>query len=387
MTILYILSGTSPQAGSSKSFLNMIYEVRKAGHRCIVICPNKNGIFNTLSNNCIETYSIHYVLAAIPKNHSLIGKLINKIRWWRRMMINSIATQILRKLCTKIHPDLIHSNTSVNNIGYNVAKILNIPHITHIREYGDFDFNLDLPYLNDQLNSPIGYAIAITKDLFKYRNLKLDKSRVIYNGICSIKDIHFKGNKQNYFLYAGRIHKSKGICTLIDAYIEYLKISPNPLRLKIAGGTERETETRQILEQIIKEHGIQDYIDWLGECKNISDLMQKAYATIIPSLYEGFGRVMPEAIANGCLVIGRATGGTREQLENGIEITGHPIGISFDSTASLTAILLKITKDGIEHYTDMILRGQEVIKQLYTTEIHGKNILNFYSDIIAKSLT
>ena len=45
--------------------------------------------------------------------------------------------------------------------------------------------------------------------------------------------------------------------------------------------------------------------------------MSKALALFVPSSFEGFGFITVEAMFCGCLVIGRNTGGTKEQFDNG----------------------------------------------------------------------
>ena len=39
------------------------------------------------------------------------------------------------------NPDIIHTNTGVIHEGLKVAKRLKIPHVWHLREYQDKDFN------------------------------------------------------------------------------------------------------------------------------------------------------------------------------------------------------------------------------------------------------
>ena len=40
-----------------------------------------------------------------------------------------------------INPDLIYSSTSVITIGYSLARKYLVPHVWHIRKFGDLDYN------------------------------------------------------------------------------------------------------------------------------------------------------------------------------------------------------------------------------------------------------
>ena len=50
---------------------------------------------------------------------------------------------------------------------------------------------------------------------------------------------------------------------------------------------------------------------------------------IVPSIFEGFGFITAEGMANGCVVLGRNTAGTKEQFDNGVKMTGKEIGVRF----------------------------------------------------------
>ena len=133
---------------------------------------------------------------------------------------------------------------------------------------------------------------------------------------------------------------------------------------------------------MVTEAGIDSRVDWLGTRSDVYDLMAHALAEIVPSHFEGFGFITAEAMFNGCLVIGRNIGGTKEQFDNGVELTGEEIGIRFEKDQELPAILHSIVQKGIKHYEPMILRAQQVVQQLYTSERNAELIYQFYQYII-----
>ena len=48
MKVLYVLSGSTPFAGSTKAFKVLLIYVLKSGIEVCVLCPDKNGIYQNL---------------------------------------------------------------------------------------------------------------------------------------------------------------------------------------------------------------------------------------------------------------------------------------------------------------------------------------------------
>ena len=119
--------------------------------------------------------------------------------------------------------------------------------------------------------------------------------------------------------------------------------------------------------------------------KDIYDLMYNAKALIVPSRHEGFGFITAEAMFNGCLVIGRNTSGTKEQMDNGLKETGSEIALRFETEDELVNRLKEVEKNDIAYYRDMILRAQQVVLNKYTTEAHAANVISLYKRLLCKS--
>ena len=385
MRIVYVLSGSRFRDGSTKSFLVLLRAVIAAGHECFVILPGKGSLYDYLKKSNINVRYLSYRFNAIDLKRNGKVSFFNWLKWKRRQVINHLASRKLLKLCRQFSPDLIHSNTSANNIGYIAAKKLNIVHITHFREYGELDFAKKITNLDKQLAYKRNYSISITKGIAEYRSLSKLTSKVIYNGILDEKDLRFTELKENYILYVGRIQETKGVRDLICAYINYTKSLDNPLCLYLAGDYnfhEGERLKNEFALMLANEN-LTENVKWLGEVSEIQDYMYKAMVTVVPSKYEGFGRVMPEAMLNGSLVIGRNSGGTKEQFDNGLELTGEEIGLRFHNVDELTNHLTGINAYTMSDYISMICRSQQVIKSLYTKKNYSESILRLYDDLIS----
>lgn len=385
MNIVYILSGTTVYGGATKSFISLVKGVCGAGNKALVICPNKDGIYELISKGAIPGVDAHYIdytYNILPFIKSPKDILLFLPRLLKRVIKNRIASRKLVDICKKFKPDLIHSNTSVNNLGYLTARHLNIPHIWHIREYGWADFKMRVPFQGRMLRSTRNYTISITKDINKSKSLDHSpNSTVIYNGIISVDNIRYSKDYEKCFLYVGRVTERKGALSLLRAYCDYVKFKPIELwKLKYVGSFDN--SCMEQLSSICRINDLAHYVEFTGAIDNVNDLMYKSGVVVVPSFFEGFGRVLPEAMANGCLTIARNSGGSKEQYDNGLELTGREIGLRFDDEEELTGILMEVSSKGKNYYEDMIIDSQKTITRFYTVETYCKDVLDFYQKIL-----
>ncbi len=381
--------------GATKSFLAMADSVALKSNEIAVVVPNADGITPILKSRGWKVVVVPYMFSTLPYISCSPRDIIRFIpRLVMSRLLNRKARKIVESFAEEWRPDIVHENTSVTDLGYHVAQRLNVPNVIHIREYGWRDFRRIIPNLRKRMMSTNSYMVAITSDLQNYRGKNIPKSRfkVIYNGVVSGVSINYKAEKSPYFFYAGRIQPQKGVGDLISAYIKYaegeLRSGLKPLGLKLAGADN--SEYAEDLKILLSKAGIDDKVEWLGEIDDVQKYYSEAAATIIPSKYEGFGRVMPEAMAVGSLCVVRNSGGLAEQLKNGRDFSGHDIAFSFGTIEELTECLSEITKSfysGHEYeeggvFYNMIDDAKKVVKDLYSYEANANGILNYYSDIL-----
>lgn len=382
MNVAYILS--SATGGGFKSFINMLEELIKKGVYPIVILPEKNEILEQLSNMDVPTIVVKYRYNTYPPFTALKDKLLFPLRLIARQIINYYAIIKITRLLSNKNISIIHTNVSVIGIGHHIAKRLQIPHVFHVREYGDLDFHYKyFPTKKNfvkQLTND--YSIFITKDIQKHFQQEANvKSVVIYNGIQ--KEANKIPNQPNnkYFLYLGDILPAKGTDVLVKAYAEYIKKSNKRLDLYIAGRVASSSYADDI-HKYIKKHELEKHILFLEKQKDVKHLLQDACAIIIPSVKEGFGRCMPEAMFRGCLAIAHNTGGSKEQLDNARTITGQDVALQYENLSELPFLLLqaeKMTKQERESYT---VPAFQVVNKLYTNEKCGNSVFAFYKNIL-----
>lgn len=389
MTVLYILISTDPFAGSTKSFLILLQGVLKSGVNAIVVVPDTDGIYDTLCRMGVKVVVVSSKGNTWTGARTLKHKILYVPRQLGRIMINWKAKRKILNLLKNEKIDIVHSNNTVTYMGRYVAENLNIPHIYHVREYGDKDFGLRYFPTNHSFHKHLEmhnvYTICITKDIQKHHGLSdNERSTVIYNGIidnCIESSAGMEGRSN--ILYAGRIEPTKGLMELVEAYSLYIQQVTRPLPLIVAGQV-YDPGYKHKIDEFVKSNHLGKYIKFVGQSNNMPELYKTSKAIVIPSVFEGFGRCMSEAMSYGCIVIGRNTGGTKEQFDNGFSLSGKEIGYRYNDPKELVKALLRIDRLHKDEYVALQHLANNVVSQLYSVDNYVKSVLSLYKRILYK---
>jgi len=148
-------------------------------------------------------------------------------------------------------------------------------------------------------NLDLEYYYPFTKN--KNKTILLGKE-LIYQPTQDIKIIQSLGIKLPYFLYVGTIEPRKNLLILLSAYTLFVEQSNKPHILVLAGGMGWKTKK---IKEALANHPYRHKIIMLGYVskKVLPSLYTHAEAFIYPSLYEGFGFPVLEALACGTNVI------------------------------------------------------------------------------------
>lgn len=377
-------SGQKGMYGGDLCLLNLASELNKTVEVAVTFPDAEGALVEAMQKAGIKVYILpKYGLTIYPAHVHWIKYPVRickeRVKRWRAM-------RYLKRVIDDFHPDIIHTNVGPLDHAHFVAKKHGIPHVWHLREYQDKDFDMHFIPSKGQflklLQHPNNHCIAITKDIFRHFGLHEQRDRVIYDGVFAEKtDNSSRPEKGDFFLFVGRAEVAKGLHDLIDAYIDYVA-QGGTFNLLVAGGEHDSAYFRQ-LRQKIGSHGLDNKVRFLGFRSDCYDLMAKAAALVVPSRFEGFGFITAEAMYNNCLVIGRNTAGTKEQLDNGLRLTHQEIGLRFNDNHEITQHLLSVERNGQAHYADMIGRAFATVNQLYTVQACVAQVKKFYMEILA----
>ena len=360
--------------GATISFINAIKGLVKKGIIPIFIIPynskEDNSFQAELQNYSISYYKIPIIQSTIDKRQYEKFSFLYKMRFYCFIFKNkNKCFRELDKIVKKEKPDIIHTNVGTIHEGFWVARKNHIPHIFHIREYQDKDFNWKIipskRFFCWILKHT--YVITISSSLVKHFNLEnYNKKRTIYNGIYEKEKTALLFPKESYFFCASRISKEKGLDDVVRSFSLFHQMYPN-YSLVIAG-----------TKKIAIDGKCEKSIIFLGHINNPFDYMKKAKALIVGSYYEGFGRMTAEAAFAGCMVIGRYSGGTKEIID---KIGGY----SYINNDGLLEAMIDVERLREEEYIQKAKYAQEVAKQLYSIEQNVNAIHSFYLDIVKET--
>lgn len=370
ITVLYIARGAHLY-GDNRSLLQLLIQNRTVINE--YVCTTEEGLFTEeLRKNNIP-YSVidETLLFNFSQKRLSLRVFLGRLR--RILVTFWTLTQIIRK----IEPNIIHSNNSLIFIGYVMARIFKLPHVWHIREYQTLDHNLKNRHLKlEKQWMRNSFCIGISKGLFDYWGMQKDKDIQLYNGIFSEKElVSYVFEKDNYFLFSGRLVHTKGVHDLVEAFGIFSQENKN-FKLIIAG--EGDDDYVTYLKNISKSYGISQKVVFCGFVKDMKSLMMNAKALIVPSYFEALGRITIEALLSGCYVIGRNTAGTKEILEN------EKIGMLFNDIPELVDAMKIVSSLSDKELSDYNMKAIENAKSHYTAEKNALETYNFYLTILKK---
>ena len=135
----------------------------------------------------------------------------------------------------------------------------------------------------------------------------------------------FNLTPKSYFLFVGTIEPRKNLTRLLQAWSELTLEQRGNLSLVVVG------LKGWMVDDLIKsmDDGLEKNINYLNYVSDsdLQILIQEAIALVYPSIYEGFGLPVLEAMSLGTPVITSNIGATQE-IANGVAVLVDPMSVS-----------------------------------------------------------
>ena len=205
-------------------------------------------------------------------------------------------------------PNIIHSTYYTNrHIDKKTNLVITVYDLVHEIYNNSFFKNTkhDKKKILERANHIICISESTKKDLIHYYNIPDNKVSVIYLAASnSLKfDININNTKP-YILYVGSRRRYKNFNILIDAYSQSKKVYDNFDIVCFGGGFFLNEEYRYFKEKNINL----DKIKFVhGDDNLLYNYYKNASCLVYPSLYEGFGLPIIEAMSMSCPVISSNT--------------------------------------------------------------------------------
>ena len=241
----------------------------------------------------------------------------------------------LLRLLIHERPAIVHTHTSKTGLlGRWAAKMAGVPIIVHTPHghvfYGHFGNVISRFFLVlEKITSPItDVIIALTEgeknDYTAFSVLNPDKIITVHSGVDTdrfvMPHMNIKEKKRSLGLdpdepvvaAVGWLLPIKGPEYLLKSMADIWPGHPEA-RLVFAGKGELEDELKAETSRM----GVSDKVLFLGWRDDIPEIMQIIDVFVLPSLNEGMGRVLVEAMAAGKPVVASRTGGIPDLIKNG----------------------------------------------------------------------
>lgn len=160
-----------------------------------------------------------------------------------------------------------------------------------------------LPFFLKRSDRFIAVSRCTKNDMVKYLKINEDKIDVLYNGYKSTFSVKGNGTmsgfRKKYILYVARIeHPGKNHLNLIKAYENSGDDIRNNYDLVLAGPLKERSDEVIRYAESSKVKGSIHFTGFVDE-SDLPSLYRNASVFIFPSLYEGFGIPVLEAMASG----------------------------------------------------------------------------------------
>jgi len=197
--------------------------------------------------------------------------------------------------------------------------------VCHLRESEySFYYSLRTRCFSSQINHFIAISKHVKQEFVKGTGISVDRINIVPNAVTVAEnpDKSYEKRKEiwqkygvdprhNLIIMVSRVDPLKGHVILARAAKNIIAMFPQTTFIFV--GIENTTEdqrriTRSILK-IVQDHEIQDHIKMIGWISNPRELVRYADIAVIPSIQEGFGRTVIEAMAEGTAVVASQVGG------------------------------------------------------------------------------
>lgn len=277
--------------------------------------------------------------------------------------------------------DLVHTNSTITDIGDVIASYFGVPHIWHLREYGIDDYNMFFSHSNRYVRKRFNrseHIVAISesiKECYVQERKICDNSKVtvIYNGVDIpekyTKNWYNKTRKLNICM-SGMISSNKNQIMAIEA-CNRLKITTDNFTLHIIG--DGVTPYVDELKEKVRQYNLENHVEFWGYRKDVIEILKQMDLGLMLSKKEAFGRVTVEFMLNYMPVIGADSGGTTELIQSGEN--GFLCGL--DDVTSLVQSLSEFEKNPMLIRT-MGENARKIAESKYGKEINTDNIYKLY---------
>ena len=326
-------------------------------------------------------FHINEYIKTLPTS-LLQGKFINRYPFKLKPLFRYFNTYTARPLIARWKPDVIHETyfSPVRTGPIDVPSVVTVYDMTHELYPGEF-YSWDRTSVHkkkavDRAKHIICISESTRNDLVEIFNIPKEKIDVIYlayedRSLVDSNQTRYRFNTTDrpFILFVGHRNGYKNFSRFLIAVSTSTEISKQFDVICFGGSPFTHNE-----EKLIKKLGLIDSIKYVGGGDDVlNELYKSASALIYPSLYEGFGLPLLEAMFHNCPVICSNTSSLPEVADDAAEY--------FDPVDENSIVgALKNVLLSQDRHNELVHKGKDRL-QFFSWEKCAKQTLQIYEKI------
>jgi glycosyltransferase involved in cell wall biosynthesis len=290
-------------------------------------------VFDMELINRIDKNTFHFMVCCIDKGNltdmlrevaEVAGCEFVEVKYEKKFRVDIGAILRIRRIIKNRKVEVIHASSGYTAISGILASLfLNLPIIYTLQMPVSFSWwtRLFFSFFGRRISRRIAVSKAIAQSVdqggLSFTSQKVD--RVIYCGIDLQRFMPIDNAERSLKLWrypvvgaVGRLIPRKGYNYLLHAVPDIKKAYPD-VKLVFAG----DGEEKENLKMLANELDVQESVVFLGNRKDIPEVINSFDVFVLPSLSEGLGVVVLEAFAAGKPVVASKVEGIPEMVVSG----------------------------------------------------------------------
>jgi len=361
-----LLISTHLNYGGITSYLVTLAKgLRQRGHKVIVTSSSGYAL------DLLKAYDIRYIDIPIHTKAEISPSVLASFLKLRHILKNE-------------NIQIIHAQTRVTQVlAAWLARSFNIPYVTTC--HGFFKRRLSRKLFSGWGSKVIAISEAVKVHLINDFKVKEEDIVLIYNGVdvnSSLSSNAGYAIKQEIGLRGlgpiigiiGRLSEVKGHHYLILAFSQILKQIPQAELLIVGEG-----KTKKDLVRLVQDLKIEKNVFFVPSVSNTQRILSIMDVFVMPSIQEGLGLSIMEAMAEGVPVVASDVGG----ISNLIEHDTRGLLVKPKDAQGLVLAILVLLKDK-KKAEDISLKGRQFIKENFSLDSMLEKTEGVYRECIEK---
>lgn len=375
MRIAFFIHAAELFGGATQSLLNLIDGLRQHDVELHVTLPMDGPLVERLAERDIPTL-VHDSHRWTGYYHASSWR--GRAREWlgrrRKAADNRRAARSIASTLSEWRPDVVYSNTSVLPVGAFVARLLNRPHVWHLRDLGElhYPWRYDRGFVATKRSirrlSRVRIACSETVKTYFGVDVRDRSMEVIRHGVDWSRNFEERrrhreeleiGPRPTTFVVVGSLAPTKGQASAIEA-LGAIHQRGASARLLLLGQGEPEYVAE--LQGLASELRVTDSVEFRGHVDPYPSLLE-ADCALNTSPWDAMPRTSIEAMSSALPIIAHCNGGASELVED--RVTGW----TYDGTVGdLTAKMSVAVSAGRDRLREMGLSAWGVVYPQCTIE-------------------